>query len=206
MISLAAATATLALGAASAAGESTQYNGASIGFAATAGPLLLNDDRVSSRAGFSAGFAGRLTGPMLLADVELGYQVSKLGSVSAGNVPFDLIRQGFTTTVGLHPLFLALLGNRRIDYIAASFHADIGASLQVTSISAGGERSTRGDVAWHWGGGIDFPLTDPNLGRALWLGLLYRNIRLKTDLRPDISTDLGDHQVLLTLGYRWNWR
>jgi len=182
------------------------FNGAAIGFAAQAGPSVLNDDTASGRTGFTAGFAGRLTGPLFLADVELAYQVSHVGTLSRTGVPFELTRQGFTATIGLHPLFLMVLMNRRIHYILASMHVDVGASLQVTSIAAGGDRSSRGDPAWHWGFGIDFPLTDPNVGRALWLGLLYRQIRLHTELRSDLSTDLGDHQFLVTLGYRWNWR
>jgi hypothetical protein len=186
-------------------GAENKFTGATLGFSVQSGPSMVNDDRLAGRAGYVVGLAGRFTGPLFLADVEVGAHTSRYSSTASG-VPFDLARYSFSATVALHPLFITILPNRWVNYVLAGAHLDIGGSLEATTISAAGDRRSRGDPAWHWGGGLDFPLTDPNTGRSLWLGILYRQIRFRTDIAPSLSSDVGDHQVLLTLGYRWNWK
>jgi hypothetical protein len=184
--------------------EPVRFTGATVGMSAQAGVALLNDDRVGGRAGFTTGVAGRFTWVLFLTDLEVGYHYSRVATGAAGD-PFDVVRHSLTLTLGLHPLFLISLQNKRWHYILGSLHLDIGTSLEVTSIVRDASRRTRGDPAWHWGGGVDFPVTDPNEGRSLWIGLRVRQIRLSTDLvRP--YTDLGDLQLFLTVGYHWNWK
>jgi hypothetical protein len=183
----------------------TLYTGATLGVGLLAGPTLLNDDSLGGRLGMTAGVAGRMTGLLQLTDVELAYQFSRAAPTTrAGGV--TVMRHGFAMTSGLHPLFLIILGNKRIAYILNAMHIDLGASVQVTTLSQNGARTTRGDLAWHFGGGVGIPLQDPNAGRAWWLGLRYRQIRANTDLLRDRIPNVGEHQFLVSLEYRWNWK
>jgi len=187
------------------ASEPPRFTGATVGISAHGGPTFLTDERLGGRAGFAAGFGGRFTSPLFLADLEVSYGAARVGT-GAAVIPFDVTRHGFSVTAGLHPFFIAILGNRRWHYIVSAFHVDLGASLEVTSVSVGGDRRTRGDPAWHWGLGIDIPLTDPNGGRAVWLGVAFRQVRLKTDIAQSLATELGGDSIFLSLGYRWNWK
>jgi hypothetical protein len=182
-----------------------RFTGATWGLSAFGGPVFLNDDRVQGRLGFAAGFSGRFTSALFLADLELSYGVSRVAG-TANSVALDLRRHGLCVTLALHPFFLRTLGNRWMDYLQGAFHLDIGASLEVSSVSLGGEQRSRGDPAWHWGAGLEFPVTNPNTGRSLWIGVRFRQIRVSSDIVRAFATDLGDSQVLITLGYRWNWK
>jgi len=185
--------------------EPVRFTGATWAISAFGGPVILNDDRVEGRLGFAAGLSGRYTWALFLADLELGYSVSRVAGTASG-VAFDLNRHGLSATFSLHPFFLRALGNRWIDYLQGAFHLDVGISLEVSSVSLLGDRRSRGDPAWHWGAGLDFPVTDPNAGRSLWLGVRFRQIRVSSDIVRALTTDLGDYQILLSLAYRWNWK
>lgn len=187
------------------AAEPVRFTGATIGLSAHGGAAILNDDRVQGRTGFVAGVAGRLTSALFLGDVEIAYTASRFAASVAGG-PLGITRHSFSATLGLHPLFILTLGNRRLHYILGSFHVLVGFSLEVTSASLDGRSRARGDPAWHLGIGFDIPVTDPNEGRGLWLGLRFRQIRLGTDIVRPFATELGDLQLFVTLAYRWNWK
>jgi len=181
------------------------YTGAALGLALHGGPTVMNDDSLSSRVGFVAGVAGRMTGLLQLSDGELGYHLSRTSpSGRAGEV--GVMRHGFSFTAGFHPLFLLGLGNRWIHYVINSVHADIGGSYHLTTLSFGGDTRTRGDIGWQWGGGLDLPLQNPNKGTSWWLGLRYRQVRVNTDLATERILNVGQHQLLVSLEHRWNWK
>ena len=185
--------------------KANRYTGATYGLALLGGPTVLNDDALGSRLGFVVGVASRMTGLLQLSDVELGYALSR-SSPTGPRGEVGVLRHGISATMGLHPLFLAVLGNRWSSYVLSSLHLDIGGSYHLTTLGFGGDSKTRGDIGWQWGGGLDLPLQDPNQGSSLWLGLRYRQVRVNTDLANDRIHNVGEHQLLLTLEHRWNWR
>lgn len=186
--------------------EPIPFTGATVGVSAFSGPAYLSDGRVEGRLGFTAGFAGKITSPLFIADAELGYSISRIGAATASGVPASFVRQGLYVTFGLHPLFLVVLQNRIIHYILGAFRVDFGASIEMSTVTVGGDSRTRGDPAWHWGLGGEVPLGNPNRGSVFWLGWRFRQIRFSSDILRPLATELGDVQVVLTLAYRWNWK
>lgn len=183
----------------------TLFTGATFGVGLQGGPTLLNEDALTSRVGMTAGVAGRMTGLLHLSDAELAYQFSYAAPRTASG-DARLIRQGVLLTVGFHPLFLLGLGNTRFPYVLSNLHVDIGGSYQLTTLRTTSGSATRGDIAWHWGGGFEVPLGDPNTGRSYWLGARYRQVRVNTDLFRAQLQNVGEHQFLLTFEHRWNWK
>ena len=182
-----------------------RFTGATVGLGLQGGPTLLNDEGLTSRVGMTAGVAARMTGLLHVSDAELAYQFSYATPRTASG-DARLIRQGVLVTAGFHPLYLLALGNTRLPYVLSNLHVDIGASYQLSTLCTPAGSATRGDIAWHWGGGFEVPLGDPNIGRAYWIGFRYRQVRVNTDLFRAQLPNVGEHQFLVTVEHRWNWK
>lgn len=134
--------------------------------------------------------------PMYLGDSRVAYQFSRW---SVDDQPVDV--HGLHLTMGVHPFYLALLSEGPISHALASFHIEFGV----------GPRYARGDgddtfgLAGGLGIGFDLPLTDPNVGQALWFNTVYRRnwstatLDIEGESRP-----LHDHLLFVGLAWRIN--
>jgi len=146
------------------------------------------------------GLSLRLASVLSLADI----QVTALASTyqaKVGDVDLDILRISTGAEVHLHPFFLMTLRNTLIWNWLAGIYASVGADLDLTQI---GEGAIEPDFGWHTGVGMDIPLTPPEVGSSLWLGLAYR-IKFLEVLGPgDEETNFNEHTIVLTIGYRDN--
>ena len=95
----------------------------------------------------------------------------------------------------LHPLALAALLNHQWGrwLSAASVHLGGGPAL------AEGDSPAAFGLWWSYGAALDVPLSDPDLGSALWLGLVYENRGFSAAIEQ-----FRVASVSLRLGYRAN--
>jgi hypothetical protein len=80
----------------------------------------------------------------------------------------------------------------------AAVYVRLGLGAGIEQRSAGGSSAL---MLWDWGAGFDLPVTDPDAGRSLWLGLEY----LRTSALEDAPVNRPVLQdVLLRVGWRIN--
>lgn len=175
--------------------QSTSFTGSFTDVSARFGFANLSDasaKNTSVDAGVRAAF------PMYLLDTRLAYRFDSF-SIDDGMRQHSL---GLST--GLHPLYLLMLKNDWLGYFAASFYIDLGAGVKSSTLTTAGESTRDRGVYWHWGLGIDVPLTNPDAGKSLWLNFLYRNMREDFDRADDTSLDLNRHMAIVGLSWRMN--
>jgi hypothetical protein len=169
--------------------QSQSFNGSFWGFGARVGPTSVAD---SDDGGLSFDVGPRISFPMYLGDLRLGYRQDALDG--------DLTVHSLNTSLAVHPLYLVLLGNGWLWYSIASLYVDIGVGAQLATVAD----STDPGFVWHWGAGIDIPVWTPDaFGQALWINVLYRNQRGSLDL-PGASRDLSQRTLFLGLEWRVN--
>jgi hypothetical protein len=133
-----------------------------------------------------------------LADVQISFVGSRYrAELEQGS--FDVTRFSVGGEIHLHPLFLFTIRNTRVWYWLAGIYGSVGMDLDITQFE---DEGTELDFGWHIGAGMDVPLTDPDAGSSLWLGLAYR-LKFLEILDPHgIAADFDEHMLLLTIGYR----
>ena len=143
---------------------------------------------VSARGGLDHNVDGwavdvglRQSFPMHLGDTRLSYRHDELELGSS-----DQIHLGF----GLHPLYVVLLGSDWLSYVIASFYVELGAGVNI---------SDGPHPAWTLGTGMDIPLSDPDLGMAPWINVLYRYEWTTAQIK---SADIDRHTVFVGLAWR----
>jgi hypothetical protein len=169
--------------------QEQSFNGSFWGFGARIGSTSVAD---SSYEGWSLDVGPRIAFPMYLGDLRLAYRHDDLGalSVNSGGV-----------SLAVHPLYLVLLGNGWLWYSIASLYVDAGVDLQFASVADHLDPA----LAFHWGVGIDIPVWTPDaFGQALWINLLYRNLRGSLELPDAASRSLSQHTAFIGLEWRVN--
>lgn len=182
------------------AADKTPYQGAFWALQGEASMTLRRAAGEGESPGLSGGLSLRLATVLSLADI----QVSLLGGSQAlawGTGGHTLDRGSLEVEARLHPLFLWTLRNTRLGFGVSGFYVSTGLGMEVTSWRDAG---TEVDVSWHVGTGLDVPLTDPQEGASLWLGMGYRMKFLAVDGPQGHPLDLDAHTIVITLGYRDN--
>jgi hypothetical protein len=144
---------------------------------------------VSARAGLNNGTTDgwaadvglRQSFPMHLGDTRLSYRHDELDLGST-----DQIHLGF----GLHPLYVVLLGSDWLSYVIASLYLELGAGVNIVEGAY---------PAWTLGAGMDIPLSDPDLGMAPWINLVYRYEWTTAQIQ---TADIDRHTFFVGLAWR----
>lgn len=183
------------------------YTGASIGMEALGGVTIFGDSRLGGLAGFVTGAAFRWLTVLNLLDFRAHYTFSTNG-LSFNGESLDLNRHSLGLSMAVHPLFIVMFGNRLLHFIMSSLYLRLGISMEITALSGAALPASRTeiDLGWHWGAGMEFPLLNPNRGGTLWLGLGFQQSRASVNTGRNDLHALTQNMLLLTLGYRWNWR
>ena len=169
------------------------------------GPSWGDDPRLE---GFSIGARGRISALLHLLDVEVtglhtGYLVSLPatgGGQEAGETEASLARWSLGLSLNMHPGMLLLLESNYLGYVLGGLYLAVGASLDWGKLDPEGKSQL--GASYHWGGGLDLPLGDPDEGDPLWLTAVYRRSYLRlSELHP--VEEMGGHVVMIGLGYRY---
>ncbi|MBA2661792.1 MAG: hypothetical protein H0U74_05820 [Bradymonadaceae bacterium] len=178
---------------------SDQFNGAFVEYGVRAGLSALPSSGLS---GWSLDAGIRHSFPMYLGDTRLAYRYDNLASDDA-----NVAIHGAGLTLGIHPLYLALLSNGFTGHVLASLHLEIGLGAQYALYRADASPElAESDLgfAWSLGAGFDLPLFNPNRGYAPWLNVLYRYRGGHLDLAEGPGISLGTHTAFVGLSWRVN--
>ncbi|MFU8807254.1 MAG: hypothetical protein ACNA8W_25825, partial [Bradymonadaceae bacterium] len=132
--------------------------------------------------------------PMYLGDTRLSYRYDSLESTDS-----TVTIHGSNLTLGIHPLYLALLSRGWMSHFIASLHLELGLGLQrglrqSLDTSVDDARSGWGFV-WSLGAGFDLPLMNPNRGSAPWLNVVYRYSGTTLAILEDIPGGRRTHAL-----------
>jgi hypothetical protein len=164
--------------------------------------FLLSNGEGEGLEGWGVDVGPRVAFPMGLGDFRLAYRYDALGAPEAPGGASTTHSVGGSFAV--HPLYLLLLGSDWISYVAGSLYLDVGLGGQYSALTVGDETRATPGFFWSWGGGIDVPLWDPDVGWAPWVNVSYRNHR---GLGPDGAGEArwdSTHSLMLGLGLRFN--
>jgi len=178
-------------------GYSDAWTGAFVGLGARGGASwLASPFTEKSQLGWAFNVDVRISAVLSLVEAELDYGLAghDFGETS-------VLHHTFGAFLNLHPLFLVNLGSDALWYAIAAFYLQAGLSLDL--ITRDGATRDLG-YGTHFGVGLDFPVTDPDDGGALWLGVLYRYALTQVDLGPPFDTDFSTHTLSLSIAYRNN--
>ena len=175
------------------------FNGGFLEGAARGGPLLPAGD---TDLGWMADIGVRASGPMYTGDYRLAYQYGRW-STDVGTMNLH----GLHGTLGLHPLFLALLGEGLTSHFLSSLHLELGlgpqfARLTTDNLDEQTEPVHRFGVAASVGVGFDLPITDPNRGQGLWVNTVYRRNWSTIQMTVD-EHSYGATNHFFSLGLAW---
>lgn len=151
------------------------------------------------------GVSFRLASLLSLADV----QASFLGSVYRTRAPdgrsVGVARWSLGIEAHAHPFMITILRNTTLWYWIAGLYGAAGVDLDLTRLTPrGAPGRTEADFGWHIGAGSDFPVTDPNEGWGLWVGVQYKLRFLDVHPRDLGLGSFDEHLLLVTVGYRDN--
>ena len=189
-----------------------RYQGAFFAAQAHAGLAMRLKPGDGEWPGPVVGLSGRVASVVSLADVLLGIYGTRLRPTSSrqGTAPGPrptLLRLTLTAEARLHPLFTQILQGTPLDLWLSGLYLSLGLDLDVSWLTAS-ERSAHGvAVGGHVGVGMSWPLTNPDDGASLWLGLGYQVALKHTPSALRRLAPLGDldeHALILTLGWRDN--
>lgn len=138
--------------------------------------------------------------PFLLGDTRVAYRYDRFQP--------DGVSRLETHEVGvqgaIHPLYLVLLGSDWISYVISSLYLELGVGghYGVADLT----ESTEQDFGFVWsvGAGLDIPLSDPDIGWAPWLNVLYRYRGADFDSPTLGEVGLGAHAIFVGLAIRKN--
>lgn len=176
--------------------QSTSFTGSFTDVSARFGIANVPDAaarNTSVDAGLRAAF------PMYLLDTRLAWRFDSFA------IEEGLRQHSLGVSSGLHPLYLLMLKNDWLGYAIASFYIDLGAGIKLSTLETEAGTSRDPGLYWHWGLGVDVPLTSPDAGKSLWLNFLYRNMREDFDRSDNASIDLNRHMAIVGLSWRMNW-
>lgn len=178
---------------------SPYYNGAFVEYSVRGGASLATE---APYDGWNVDVGARHSFPMLLGDFRLAYRFDNFGDASASG---KLEQHNVGGYLAIHPLYLVLLGSDWLSYSIASLYAEVGGGAQMAILKPDGD----GDYRTHFGPfvslgvGLDIPLSDPDVGYAPWLNLVYR--WHVADFDGAVETyDIDMHLLQVGVGWRIN--
>lgn len=189
------------------------YQGAYWGVQVHSGLVLRLDAGEDDGPGLAFGASARLASILSIADFQLtllgsSYTAATPGRGGSGSVGpagrVDVSRLSVGVEGHFHPLFMTVLKNDTFWYWLAGLYGSLGADLDVTGLEGDGVDRSEVDFGWHIGGGSDFPLTDPNKGWGIWVGVSYRLKFLRVDSGISGFRNFDEHTFMLTFAYRNN--
>jgi len=183
------------------------YSGLFWGFAAVAGPTLIANDSFEDTTGLAYGARFRTSFVLQLLDLHLTYLHAESEPVSNGT-SYSIASDAVSVSFAVHPFFLLMFNSPPTNYLFGSMYFMGGASFEFTNYSWEDDQlEEAGEIAWHLGLGSDYPLTNPNVGHGLWLGVQWRVTFVPTELPllDSIYEDsLRQHLFSASLSYRFN--
>ncbi|GMV40723.1 MAG: hypothetical protein AMXMBFR64_24390 [Myxococcales bacterium] len=180
---------------------SPYYNGTWLSIVAGGGIGLLADEALDGRIGGGVEVGGRMALVLQLVDLELMYRYGHY-AVTSDATDVTLHRHSIIADVKIHPLFLIVMAG---NHLLAGLYVQTGVSAELADArapSAGVDELVSG-AGVHVGCGFDLPLTPPNAGSSLWIGLNYRANFTTLD-PPSPLDDLDEHLFAIQLHYRHN--
>ena len=155
-------------------------------------------------SGFQLDGGLRHSFPMYIGDLRLAYTFQSLEPTES-NVSGSLEQHNVNLHLGVHPLYLLILGKSWTSQVLSAMYFEIGIGGSLGTLSVNDEFYTEPGYTWSTGLGFDFPLTDPNVGESLWLNTLYRvQFDDKHYEEIDRSRELTLHSVFVGLAWRYN--
>jgi hypothetical protein len=176
------------------------YQGAYWGLQAHTGVIMPSALIEGAQPGVSYGVSARFSLFASLLDLQL--------KVSGGHYtlvePDGRLAQVDRLSVGIenhaHPLMVLIIQKRPLQQWLAGLYLSMGLDLDLTH--------RRSDSEWFvypgfkMGLGSEYPLTDPDAGWSVWLGVNY-HIKLTVGDVPELG-DMDEHLIEFTVGYRDN--
>lgn len=138
--------------------------------------------------------------PMLLADTRLSYRYDRLD----GPASLMLEQHRLMVHGGIHPLYFFILGSDWLAYVISSPYLELGIGAQYGVLTTEEETLTDPGFVWSVGAGFDVPLSDPDVGYAPWLNVVYRYSGAGFDVSDGMDLNTNQHTVFLGLGWRVN--
>ena len=182
------------------------YQGAYWGFQLHTGMVMRAAKRAGNEPGPAYGLSARIASILSIADVQATAMGAHYWAKARDGRRVDVGRWSLGLEAHLHPLMITILKNSTFWYWAAGLYGEIGVDLDLVDLrprhGPGGTFEPR--FGWHIGAGTDFPLTDPNRGWSLWIGLAYHYHFLSVHSGALGLGPFNEHQVIITLGYRNN--
>ena len=180
---------------------SQYYTGAFSEYSVRAGA---NFNAENAYDGWSLDLGFRHSFPMQVGDVRLAYQYDVLGE-EADSLPGPIEQHNVGAYLAIHPAYLLLLGSDWLSYTVGSIYAEIGVGAQFGALERRSDGVFETDVGPFvtFGGGLDVPLWDPDVGQAPWLNIVYRYHVADFD-RPSQTYDVDLHSVMVGVGWRIN--
>lgn len=184
--------------------EPFRYQGAYWGVQLHGGIVHRQHSGPGETPGFVYGASFRIASVLSLADFQLTILRSAYDAGHPDGEPLSVGRISIGVEGHLHPLFTQILKNDTFHYWLAGLYLSLGIDLDITTIEGRGLDRLETDPGWHIGLGTDYPLTDPNVGWSIWLGVAYRMKFLGVASGVHGLHNFMEHTVFLTLGYRNN--
>ncbi len=175
------------------------FNGSFGEFFLRGGPLLASDGDAAAGWHGDAGF--RNSFPFYLGDNRVAYGY---GRYDVDDRPVQI--HGLHLSLNIHPFYLVLLSEGFVSHFLASLHLELGLGPRLGMWSNETNEPLRQfGLAWSVGGGFDLPITNPDMGKSLWLSANYRRewttIGFEID---DGAHGVRDHRFFLGLAWRVN--
>ncbi len=181
------------------------YQGAYWSLQAHVGLVARMRTKTSESPGPLLGVSARVATLMSLLDVQAHFFAGLYEASTRSGVPVAVGRYSLGLEAKLHPFLTTILSNSTFFYWFAGLYGCGGADLDITTLKArGGSQTTDVNLGWSVGGGSDFPITDPNAGWGLWVGVEYKVKFLGVRSRDLALGPFDEHLFMVTVAYRDN--
>ena len=180
--------------------EPYRYLGAFWGLQAHSGVLIPEGLSEGSEPGVYYGVSARFALFATLVDLELKATAGHYTLAQPGGDPAKIDRFSIGIENHAHPFLVLIIQKRPLQQWLAGLYLSMGLDLDIAHRQDDGELFIY--PGFKMGLGSEYPLTDPDAGWSLWLGLSY-HYKMTIGEAPELG-DMNEHLVALTLGYRNN--
>ena len=175
------------------------YQGAYWGVQTHGGIITSKAGGAGATVGPTYGVSGRLSLFASLLDVQLKAMAGHYTLETPDGGPRHVDRLSIGIENHGHPFLVLIIQKRPLQQWLAGLYLSLGLDLDMT-MPEGGEMEIY--PAFKFGLGSEYPLTNPDQGWSMWLGLSY-HLKLAVDGAAELG-GMDEHVVELTLGYRNN--
>ena len=176
------------------------YQGAYWGLQAHTGLIIPETHAEGSTPGLSYGVSTRLALFASLLDLQLKASAGHytLATPEGALTPVDRLSIGVENHA--HPFLVLIIQKRPMQQWLAGLYLSLGLDLDLTHRRDTSEWFV--NPALKMGLGSEYPLSEPDKGWSLWLGVNY-HYKLSFGVAPELG-DLNEHMIEFTFGYRNN--